>query len=490
MKPVVCLASALVLALGTAVQAQDGLPLVLDRADVERGDAGVSVVVAGGAAGAPDRTRVRVVIRLEGGDGPQQFAEVVGGRFSVVFGPFRRRVLPGTYEVEATVDPSLQREDLAEKVAALKVIAGKKTFQVGTPEEAAAERKKLERRYSALVQDLRITFGDVDMWGNAGMLRAITERMRARGAPVPSRVAAPIEAEWKTFTDDSFTAGLATIRFDQQELGEFVLVSYFPGLDAGLTEIISTLDRLHAGYTVAIMQNIGRQAPPEIAAKAGFSLEELRRNIRALAHESYVRLGVTPIEWTDVDATPENLSFAQGDLYRTPAGKFEVRKPAGWTFNLNGTSPLLRIRMFPPEPELAGKVVVGVELRDHFAADNFAELAELDEMLTRATHPGFELKKIKRLGPPDATMPGGIRPGQEMRYVTVQANGTKFVMLQYALFCRWHKRTYTLMCIAQEGFETRLEETFRAICESFKVLDAPHQHGQHAPEHEQLPSGQ
>lgn len=489
MKSVVYLASALVLALGTAVQAQDGVPLVLDRADVERDERGVSVVVAGGAPGAPDRTRVRIVIRLEGGDGPQQFAELVGGRFSAVFGPFRRRVLPGTYEVEATVDPSLQREDLAERLAALKVVPGKKTIQVGTPEEAAAERRKLERRYSALVQDLRITFGDLDMWGAAAMVRAITERMRARGAPVPARNAAPIEAEWKTFTDDSFSAGLATIRFDQQELGEFVLVSYFPGLDAGLTEIISTLDRLHAGYTVAILQNIGLQAPPEIAAKAGFSLEELRRNIRVLARESYVRLGVPPIEWTDVDATPERLEFAQGDLYRTPAGKFEVRKPAGWTFNLNATSPLLRIRMFPPQPELAGKVVVGVELRDHVAADSFAELAELDEALTRATHPGFELKKIKRLAPSDPSMPGGVRPGQEMRYVTVQADGTKFVMLQYALFCRWHKRTYTLMCIAQEGLEARFEETFRAICDSFKVLDAPHQHGAAAPEHDQGGTG-
>lgn len=490
MKHVVCLASALILAVGTAVQAQEQeAALLLDRADVVTAETGVTVVVAGAAA-TPDRTRVRIVIRLEGGDGPQQFAEVVGGRFSVTFGPFRRRVLPGTYEVEASVERSLQREDLADKVAALKVAPGKKTIQVGTPEEAAAERRKLERRYSALVQDLRITFGDLEMWGTAAMIRGTAERMRLRGAPLPARIAAPIENEWKTFTDDQFSAGLATIRFDQQELGEFVLVSYFPGLDAGLTEIISTLDRLHAGYTVAIMQNIGREAPPEIAAKAGFSLDELRRNIKAVANDSYVRLGVTPIEWTDVDATPERMEFARGDLYRTPAGKFEIRKPTPWSFNLNAASPLLRIRMFPPEPELAGKLVVGVELHDHFAADSFAELAELDEALTRSTHPGFELKKIKKISAPDPTMPGGLRPGQEMRYVTTQANGTKFVMLQYALFCRWHKRTYTLMCIAQEGLEARYEETFRAICESFKVLDAPHAHGATAPEHEPAPTGQ
>ena len=60
MKRVVSLVAALVVTLSAAVKAQDGLPLELDRADVERGDAGVTVVVAGGLPSAPDRTRVRV----------------------------------------------------------------------------------------------------------------------------------------------------------------------------------------------------------------------------------------------------------------------------------------------------------------------------------------------------------------------------------------------------------------------------------------------
>lgn len=462
-------------ALVSALPARGQGKVEIDRFDADRGEHGLSLVVAGSLSGVPDRTRVRVVIALEGGEGPVQVAEVGGGRFTARLGPYKQRVLPGTYVATATIHGSLQLVDVAPIVSDLKLEPGRRELLIGTPEEAAEQRAKLLRSYQRLLGDLRLLRGNLDMWGTASTMRTITARMVHRSGELPERAGKAIIAEWEKFSADDFIPILASLRADHRQLGEYVLLSYFPMIDPLLTEIGSNLERMHAGFTVAIHRNLGRQPPKEATLRGNFVLEDLRTNVDGLAANAYQILGVAKQTWTIDGSLPERVEDAKGDVFHSTITKFEVRKPTPWTFDVNGTTPTMRLRMVPPK-DLVGRVATGVELHDFPMAESFGELAELDEALARNSHRGVELKKVKRLAVSDPTMPQGVRPGQELRFTSLVGDAnTRFTIIQYSLFCRWHKRTYSLMCIAREGQEAAFEPTFSAICQSFKVLDAPQQ---------------
>lgn len=469
---------------GVPVLAQGGPELapklVVDGFDGERGEHGLALIVRGALPGVPERTRVRVVVGLAGGEGPTQIAEVTDGRFTARLGPFRQRVLPGTYEAEASIHTSMQLVDVAPIISTLRIERAKRELLIGTEEEAKAERTKLLRSYERLLEDLRMLRGNLDMWGTASTVRTVIARMVNQRGEIPARYADPIINEWGRFGQDEFSPILASLRADHRQLGEYVLLSYFPMLDPILSEIASNLDRMHASFTVAIHKNLGRTPPRDAALRGGFVLEDLRKNVDGLAAHAYKILGLPPQSWNISATEPERIEDANGDLFHSTRTKFEVRKPTPWTFDVNGTSPRVRLRMVPPK-DLVGRVAAGVELHDFPQAESFSDLEQLDAALARNSHPGFELKKVKKLAPPDPTMPNGVRPGQELRFTVLagnpnqpQAQQQRYSVIQYSLFCRWHKRTYSLICITPEGQESTFEPTFNAICQSFKVLDAPH----------------
>ena len=65
-----------------------------------------------------------------------------------------------------------------------------------------------------------------------------------------------------------------------------------------------------------------------------------------------------------------------------------------------------------------------------------------------------------------------VRPGQEIRYRFTAGSNT-FQVIQYSLFCRWHKRTYTVMSFAMLDIYPDWEPVFEKINSSFRILDAP-----------------
>jgi hypothetical protein len=477
-------AAAVVLAaLPVSAQAPEVEPkLLVDAFEAERGEHGLALTVRGALAGVPDQTRVRIVVSLGGGEGPTHIAEVHGGRFTARLGPYKQRVLPGTYEVDASIHTSLQLVDIAPVVSRLQIAGAKRALLIGTEEEAKAERAKLLRSYERLLEDLRMLRANLDMWGTASTVRTVTARMVNRTGEIPAKYADPILREWARFVDDEFVPILASLRADHRQLGEYVLLSYFPMLDPVLTEIASNLDRMHASFTVAIHKNLGRPPSRDAQLRGSFVIEDLRKNVDGLAAHAYTILGLPLQSWTIDGSELERIEDANGDVFHSTKTKFEVRKPTPWTFDINTSSPAMRLRMVPPK-DLLGKVAAGIELHDFPQAESFSDLEQLDAALARNSHRGFELKKVKKLAPPDPTMPGGVRPGQELRFTALagnpnqpQAQQQKYSVIQYSLFCRWHKRTYSLICITQEGQEAQYEPTFNAICQSFKVLDAPHRH--------------
>lgn len=440
---------------------------------------GRTVAVTGDAKGLPDGTKVHATIGFEGKRGVEKFGVVTADAYSVTFGDGKRKLLPGTYHVLVRVDHKTQKKAVAAALKGFQVIDGKGTFQVGTPAEAKAERVKVREKYEFFLGALQAVHGNLGMYGSSTVSQAAIEKVRGKGK-VPKAVQRNMIQEWGRFSAQ-YREEIPTIRFDLKQFSQLLLVSYFPEAHDVLGELLVTMDRAHASYTVVIYKNLGAEPPKEAAKMGKFNLGQLTKKMPTLADRCYKLLGVPSESWRLIDANnPENPEDSkQGDYYRSTVAKFEITKPGGeWIFDPAPASPTLRVRIRHKDPTLTKKVVSGVELRDYPTAENMGDLARLDENWTRGHWPGFELVKSKRIKVQDTTMEGGMRPGQVMHYrfsvgKDKDKNDIKYFVVQYALFCRWHKRTYTVMSFVQDGLEKDWMDTFDKINESFAVLDKP-----------------
>lgn len=449
--------------------------ITLGNLAVERKGEEVSVAVKG-TVKLPDGTRAQVRLFLAGDpkqDGLVAHGEVHDGAFGVRFGPFAKQLLPGAYTVSAKVDARLQAPKVAEALKGYAVIPAKKVLQVGTEAEAKREAEKLKRSYMDVVEELREVHGSLGMWGTSTAMKSAGFKILYVGK-VPKKVSKKVVSAWMEF-GETFRGALSAIRFELKSLGGYVVLSRFPGATAILSEILTSLDRLHTAYTAAITDNLGVKLElPGVPA-----ISALRPKLLRLAERCYRALGEEPVSWKLIGAgTPERLEDAKGDLFRSTVSKFEVRKPGkGWFFDPSPVEPTLRLRLRVREPEeLQHKIVAGIELSDYPFAESFGDLARQADLSVRRRWPGFELISSKRFSAKDETMPGGKRPGLEMHYKTTTAekDGKRpMTILHYMLFCRWHKRTYSVLSIAEEGSFKEAEPLFRGIFESFKVLDAP-----------------
>ena len=369
-------------------------------------------------------------------------------------------------------DARVQRRSIASKVKGIQVFGGAGSFRVGTPEEEKAERAEIRSKYEFYLGALHGLNSSMDTYGTSLVTKAGIERLKGRGKVSATAKAAVVD-EWGTFSEQ-LNGELPTIRFDLKSFQGLLVVSYYPQVDLILSELGSNLDRKHAGLTRAIYGNLGVPVPAEVVAKGPVSLASIKHNLPALAGRAYKSLGIKPVSWKPIDGeTPEEAADGVGDVFVSTVSKFEVRKPdANWVFDTATMNPTMRLRMRYVNKDLKKKLVSGVELRDYPLAENNKDLARLDENWTRGHWPAFELIESKRLEVGDRSMPNGKRLGQEMRY-TFKAGSMTFQVIQYSLFCRWHKRTYTVMSFASSDVYADWEKTFEKINSSFKVLDAP-----------------
>jgi hypothetical protein len=460
------------LLVGTAplAEARPRIKLKLGKAIVK----GNAILLTGDAEGLPNGAILRTSIKFQGSVGLEQLGEVKGGAFEVRFGDGKKKLLPGTYSISVQFDPRIQNTKITKLTQGAQVVAGTSTVLVGTPELERAERAEIKKKYEFYLGAMQGLNGSMDTYGSSLVTKAAIEKLKGRGKVSPSRQA-PITSEWGKFTE-LFDDQLPTIRFDIKSFRGILLISYYPEVDAILTEIGTNLDQKHAGLTTAIYNNLGAPVPKQIKdKKVELSvLASIKRGLPELATRAYKALGLEPVSWKPIDAeTPEDFKDIDGNVFRSRVSKFEITKPAvGWLFDTGPMSTTMRLRMRNTDKELTKKLVSGVELRDYPLAENNKDLALLDENWTRGHWPGFELIESKRIMVRDKTMPNGKRPGQEMRYTFV-AGPTTFQVIQYSLFCRWHKRTYTVMSFADLGVYPDWEKTFEKINSSFRILDAP-----------------
>ncbi len=145
----------------------------------------------------------------------------------------------------------------------------------------------------------------------------------------------------------------------------------------------------------------------------------------------------------------------------------------------NGHKPTIRLRIFSIDVaaiksgvKTTSDIVAYVELFDYPGARNDTELSALHSEREHIRW-GNTSKTLsqKNISVKDPTMPGGSRGGLDYEGTFEDPKFGKLHVRDFALFCRFHKRTYCVVCIAPEAQWASLRDTFDLITKGFRVLD-------------------
>jgi hypothetical protein len=184
-------------------------------------------------------------------------------------------------------------------------------------------------------------------------------------------------------------------------------------------------------------------------------------------------------QWRPFDGTQRErgrLIGADKSTYQSFVAKFQVTLPnPSWKFDFRAVHPTSRVRMRPGDDldqAVKSGVVAMVEIRDYAQAESFEDLSRRSKLYTPNRFAGYKEISLKDIKVDDSTMPGGRRPGLVKTFTTTE-DGRTFWVRKHELFCRWFKRTYSVLCVVPEGGEADVEEALDAICSSLKILDAP-----------------
>lgn len=462
------------------MDASPTIAITIDRAEgvnlaSESGERCIFVV---GRADLPDGTVLTIDVFFEGVQGPTEKVVLTGRAFQHRF-PVTGRVLPGTYAIRVRYLAEDQRRSVARQIAeGTEIQETQRDFTYGEPGQADVERVRIRDRLLFILRNLRELHSQLGMNGSftfAKAAYALIEGLANGENGVPDARRREILDDWRTFTGETWDPRFATIRYDFREFERYVFMSYYPGVLEEIRALMTTMVKWYASYTKAILEQAGAPVPEAVAAEGSIPREELYRDSLRMATQIYQDLGVDPEPWRLNDlGNPETIADAQGDLFRSTISKFEVHKPGdAWIFDVTPFRPATRLRIRPVSEQDQAIAVCGVEILDYPMAESFQELGHFLEVDTASRWPGYHLIQRRDLSVADETMDGGTRPGLEMTF-TFSADGqTVYRAWQWSLFCRWHKRTYSVLSFTPQNIFDQWQPQFEQINRSFAVLDAP-----------------
>lgn len=463
------------LALGVCAGAEDELVReqagkLLKIESVLRGTSGDAVV--SGTAAYPDGVVVVATIEFAGARGPFARGPVEKGRFKIAFEPPAGKVIAGpyTYRVE-----TLERDQVWEIVrtiaAGFAPDAAFVTLTVGSREDAEHDLALVREKIGAAVDGMRRLFRQLTERGSF-VFSAMNAAQKKNDGAIPDAVRDKLLGEWDRYGSEYWEEALRVVQMDYRQYRGAVFLSPFPDADADVQQTITFLERLYGAYWGEISRYLKVELPERIAA-CPFTRPQLQGQLQAVAERIYEKVGLPRNDWALIDLAQEEQGTVDGDTYSSKTAKFRITKPTDWKFDSTGTGATTRLRLVPPgggaDPS---PVVAAVEVKDYPEAENFRDLARMTELFNFERWPGFKKLTSRDLRAPDPSMPDGVRPGFAMLLLTENKRRT-YKIDDYELFCRWHKRTYGVLCIAPPELYKKYEKEFAAIEESFMVLDAP-----------------
>ncbi len=471
----------LLLVAGAASSREGGDPAAagrfLDIVEVARDAAGGWIVR--GTARYPDGIVLLATLHFAGSQGPFARGSVAQGRFEIPFEPPKGRLIAGTYSVRVEAAERDQSWDVIRQMPEkFEPDADAFDLVVGQPEEGERDRAVVREKIGTALNGMRRLFRQLTERGSF-VLSAMNAARKQGNGVIPDAARKKILEEWDYYGSNYWEDALRTIEMDYQEYRTRVFLSPFPEADADVQQTFVFLRRMYGAYWGEIAKYLGEKVPARVEGSP-FTRAQLQGQLRTVAERAYEKAGIEKLEWDLIDLAQEEKGETQGNTYVSKTAKFRIDRPEGWTFETSSTSPTTRLRLIPPDmpadaaagPDAKYSVVVVVEVKDYPEAENFKDLAAMTEMFNFERWPGFKKLTSHDLSVADATMPGGVRPGYRILLKTEDKKRI-FRIDDYELFCRWHKRTYGVLCIATPEVHKKFEKDFEAIQRSFAILDAP-----------------
>lgn len=408
--------------------------------------------------------------------------------FSLRFGPWKKVVLAGKYEVQIGVPKELQHPDLRAQLASVALERDTLAIEVGSKAEADRAIESVKRKLTDVAELYRLSFLGLAQAGtyyrdelrqlmlaekhgdSPPEVREKNKRIRAERIP-------RILSGWNDMVRSYWQERFKTARFDWRLYREQLLANPFPEADAHLDQLARAMDAWYRGMTRALYNLMGKELPAEVKEGPVFEPQHLYQSVVDAGDATYKALGYpgAPNGFALTELSQLEHGNLDGDVYRSFVTKFRIKKPKGWLMRLGaGGKPSARLRIVPAEAGDAAarsEILIAVEILDYQTAQDHRHLAALAKEQNHGRWRGGSVSS-KDIQPTDPTMPGGKRPGLDSEFTAVEG-ALNMHGRYYQLFCRWHKRTYGVLCLAPQARWEDVKADFAATCSSFRVLDAP-----------------
>ena len=455
---------------------------------VEGQDVQTTITVKGDA-GLKDGAKLVVVLLHKDIKVEERVTTVGAGKYIVKFGPWKNRILfPGKYDAQIVLNPTIQKEALKTELQGTKLSLDKVTFDVGDLADVPYREYTVKAKIIDVLENVRLGYLDLCQAGSyyRAELQLLNIESRVIGIPEDKhqehlkryiKRKAEIFPAWQEIARANWDERFKTTKYDWKTFRGQIVVSPFPTVEQKVEELFGLYEAWYKGMSTQIHKLCNQTVPADLAQETDTDPLKLDPQIVATAHACYRGLGYPSMpEWRVSDLSQAEKGELKDGIWRSYISKFEIRCPDAWSFYPGGNKPAIRITFKPPEVKDAkapSTTLIAVEILDYAMAESAKHLAQLAREMNRGRWRGAKEIKSENINAPDRTMPGSGTGGKGGGETKIEDGKYKLHCRYYQLFCRWHKRTYGVLCMAPQDKWSEAEETFKKTCASFKVLDAP-----------------
>lgn len=405
-------------------------------------------------------------------------AEVTkGGRFELTFDAHGATFFPGKYVIKVEYRPQDQEASVLEQVGGpdVKLPPLEYVIQIGSSDEQKAFSDQAKKKLLDIMHELGRLYLEMNQVGGFTIASAVVVERNHKGVLPPEEVAR-LYKELDKFAVDSWEPRYRSAVQDFNDYKEQVAGGFLPEVETDLGTLLLVMEKWYLAFWGDVAKKLKRD-PPNRLGTGEYPRYELEPEIETVVARVYRDLQVkSRVEldlWTvSVTIKPERGKVT-GRAYESYASKFRVSLPNDdWKFDFQPINPSVRLRIIPKDEALAKKVAMAVEIRDFPESKGVEDLNHICEVFNSERWVGYKRISGKPIQGDDSTMPGGVRPGYEIVCLSDDKVG-RYRVRDYALYCRWTKRTYSVLCMADAAtFATYVKE-FETTCKGFTVLDDP-----------------
>ncbi|MBI3269789.1 MAG: hypothetical protein HYZ53_12260 [Planctomycetes bacterium] len=408
--------------------------------------------------------------------GPRAQTVVKGKKFRFDFPAVEknRQFLPGKYRFVVDCVLADQPPAIQEALGGTPNLATQVEVSVGDPQEGERVRGEVKKAYVKLIDDLRRLYMVLENEASFTLGRVINARTKAGGKVAQGDVGRMLD-HWQGFCKSHFEERMRVHRLDFDELRKSCYISPYPDIERDTETLLNLVMKWYAVSWVEMAKLLDSEPPKAISDYAIVPKRDLLPQVTATATRLYQALGVEGEEWLHVNAFRPEEGSISGDVYLSKTSKFRIKCPPGWEFNTDPVHVTVRIRILPKDTTKVGSSAVAVELMDFPESENAKDLNTAVELSTAERWPGYKRLSGGPMEAPDDNMPGKVRPGYHMVCLAID-KGVRFVVSEYSLYCRWFKRTYTVVAICKEETWDSVKDDVTKINNSFTVLDKAEDH--------------